>query len=179
MTYLKSAINKKDDLNFLIGDSIVYPTHGVGTIVAEENQEVAGISVPVYVISFLSKSDKTILRIPKNRANKVGLRHLATKEELLLAMNIIQDGRIHKQKAKLMWSKRSREYESKINSGSPVLLAEVISSLYKNDDEERSYSEKQIYDTAMQRFAQEYSVIFDVTKEKAVDMILAALKYRV
>ena len=155
---------------FSVGDKVVYPTHGVGCITKEEVQAVAGMELNLYVISFAK--DKMILHVPKTRALKSGLRHLSTMEELEEALQILQD------KPKIlkgMWSKRAQEYESKINSGSLVLLSEVLRDLYKAMDENRSYSERVIYELALNRFVYEYAAIkkidIAVAQQKVIDIL--------
>jgi len=159
--------------SFSVGDDVVYPAHGVGTIIAEENQIVAGNDVDLYVISFVK--DKMTLRVPKTRASKIGLRHLSSEDQIDSAIQIL------KTKAKVskgMWSKRAQEYETKINSGSIIAIAEVLRDLHKNVDEsDRSYSEKIIYDLAMNRLVNEYSVSMSLDRDEAQNKILSILNY--
>ena len=158
---------------FKIGDSVVYPSHGVGCITGEEVQTVAGSEIKVYVISF--DNDKMILRVPKSRAVKAGLRHLSSNKEIDEAVATL------KAKAKVskgMWSKRVQEYESKINSGSVVLVAEVVRDLHKNvDDPDRSYSEKIIYESALERLIKEYAASLSLDEESARAKVLTVLEY--
>lgn len=139
---------------FKPGDIVVYPSHGVGTIASEETQVIAGTEMKLYVITF--DKDKMTLRVPKNRAEKAGLRHLSTPDELKKALKTL----VAKPKvSKGMWSKRAQEYETKINSGSITLIAEVVRDLHRNiDDPARSYSERVIYESAFQRLANEYAI---------------------
>ena len=159
--------------SFSVGDDVVYPAHGVGTIIAEENQIVAGNDVDLYVISFVK--DKMTLRVPKTRASKIGLRDLSSEDQIDSAIQIL------KTKAKVskgMWSKRAQEYETKINSGSIIAIAEVLRDLHKNVDEsDRSYSEKIIYDLAMNRLVNEYSVSMSLDRDEAQNKILSILNY--
>ena len=159
--------------NFNVGDSVVYPSHGVGVITSEEVQSVAGTEVNLYVISF--EKDKMILRVPKSRASKAGLRHLSSDDEIEAVVKILQS------KAKLtkgMWSKRAQEYEMKINSGSIVAIAEVLRDLHRNvEDPERSYSEKVIYDLALDRLVNEYSVATKLDRAESHNKILSILNY--
>ncbi|MDZ5761400.1 CarD family transcriptional regulator [Lyticum sinuosum] len=166
-----------NEVNFQVGDNVVYPMHGVGIIISEENQSVAGVDMTVYVISF--SHDRVTLRIPKNRTAKVGLRSLSSESDVEFAFKILSNKiRSSKnQRGRIMWSKRARKYESMIHSGSLILLAEVIRDLYKPDGEDHSYSEKQIYDTAMLRFVQEYSILKKVTKDEALQKIISTLNY--
>lgn len=138
--------------SFSVGDSVVYPSHGVGQITAEETQVIAGVEMKLYVITFAK--DKMILRVPTSRAIKTGLRHLSSSADLDLMINVL------KSKAKVakgMWSKRAQEYERKINSGNIIAISEVLRDLHRNiDDPDRSYSERLIYESALERLSQEY-----------------------
>lgn len=158
---------------FKVGDHIVYPSHGVGTITGEETQVIAGNEMHVYIIAF--PKDKMTLRIPKSRTIKDGLRHLSSGNDLNKVMEILRG------KAKLkkgMWSKRATEYVTKINSGNILEIAEVLRDLHKNvDDPERSYSEKGIYDLAMDRLINEYSVSMSIDRAKAEEKILSVMNY--
>ncbi|CAL7963015.1 CarD family transcriptional regulator [Alphaproteobacteria bacterium] len=158
---------------FSVGDNVVYPTHGVGQIIAEEIQVIAGTGISLYVILF--SKDKMTLRVPKSKAVKTGLRHLSSESELQRAMRVL------KSKAKFpkgMWSKRAQEYDSKINSGQVDLIAEVLRDLHRNvDDPDRSYSEKVIYDIALERFAHEYSIAMSLPKDETKTKILSVLNY--
>ncbi len=161
--------------SFTVGEHVVYPTHGVGTITAEEKQVVAGTEMQVYVVSFIQ--DKMIIRVPKTRALKAGLRRIGCADDTEMAIKILGSRpRINKG----MWGKRAKEYEAKINSGSLKLLAEVLRDLHKNDGaNERSYSEKQLYDAALSRFLEEYCMITELTREHAIMRITSVLNYRV
>lgn len=162
------------EMSFDMHDKVVYATHGVGQIVAIETQEMGGMDLMVYVIFF--EKEKMTMRIPVQRAANSGLRKLSSDEELLRARSTL------KGKAKTsrgMWSRRAKEYESKINSGSIISLAEVVRDLHKNvDDPDRSYSERMIYENALSRLAGEFAAVKDMDHEKAtlhlVDVIKAA-----
>lgn len=158
---------------FQIGDNVVYPSHGIGEITAEETQVIAGIEVSLYVISF--SKNKMILRVPKSKAIKSGLRHISSKSVIDEAIAVL------KSKAKIsrgMWNKRASEYDGKINSGQLRLIAEVLRDLHCNvEDSDRSYSEKVIYDIALERLVHEYSIGIGVTSEVARDKILSVLNY--
>ena len=161
-------MSKAKEKLFRPGDAVVYPSHGVGTICAEESQVISGVEMKLYVITF--DKDKMTLRVPKNRAEKAGLRHLSTGDELKKALKTLQ-GRAKISKG--MWSKRAQEYETKINSGSINLIAEVIRDLHRNiDDPARSYSERMIYESALQRLANEYAV------SEKIDIVTANSKLK-
>jgi len=160
------------DMTFNIGDSVVYPSHGVGKIVDIEVQLISDIKIELFVVAF--EKEKMSVRIPLKKAQKVGLRHLVTKKEMDEVVKVLQS---HPKPAKGMWSRRAAEYQSKINSGVLVLTAEVIRDLYKNsEDTNRSYSERIIYEDALSRLAREYAVIFNVDVTKAVERLLGAIR---
>lgn len=162
---------KEKERSFKVGDTVVYPSHGVGKITGEEVQVIAGHEMRLYVISF--DKDKMILRVPKNRADKAGLRQLSTSAEFKKAIATL------KGKAKVargMWSKRAQEYETKINSGSVVAISEVLRDLHRNvDDPNRSYSERMIYESALERFTHEFaaaeSIVLDLAAKKVKELL--------
>jgi len=158
----KVAQNANEN-DFTVGDTVVYPSHGVGKITGEEVQNIAGHELKLYVISFAK--DKMILRVPKNRAEKAGLRQLSTSDEFKTAITTL------KGKAKVargMWSKRAQEYETKINSGDVIAISEVLRDLHRNvDDPNRSYSERMIYESALERFTHEYAAAENIDLETA------------
>lgn len=163
-----------DSTGFRVDDKVVYPAHGVGQITGEETQKVAGYEVKMYVISFLK--DKMTLRVPVNRVSESGLRVLSSDNQISSAVNTL------KGKAKPgrgMWSRRAQEYEAKINSGDIVLISEVVRDLYKNvDDPDRSYSERIIYESALERLAGEYAAVHATNVETAIERIVKILKSR-
>lgn len=158
---------------FAVGDAVVYPSHGVGKITGEELQVIGGVEMKLYIIVF--DKDKMTLRVPKNRAEKAGLRHLSTSNDFVSALKALEGkARI----AKGMWSKRAQEYELKINSGNIVAIAEVLRDLHPNvEDPNRSYSERVIYEAAMERLANEFSASNNTMDfETAVKQIREALE---
>lgn len=163
-----------DVLRFTPGDKVVYPSHGVGEITGEETQEVAGIELSVYVISF--EKDKMVLRVPVKRAEASGLRALSASVEVEEAIKILK-GRAKPGRG--MWSRRAQEYETKINSGSVSAIAEVVRDLHKNvDDPDRSYSERVIYESALNRLAGELAAVRSVAIAEATNELIAVLKSR-
>lgn len=154
--------------SFQVGDSVVYPTHGVGKISAEENHSYGGVEVIVYVITF--ESNDMTLRIPKSRVDKAGLRPLCSSEFIDKALDVLSGDKIKLHKG--MWSKRVQQYESKINSGNVVAIAEVIKELHSNvEKSERSYSEKIIYNDALERLANEYAATCKLEINEAINKI--------
>ena len=75
-----------------------------------------------------------------------------------------------------MWSRRAQEYEQKINSGDLIAIAEVVRDLHRNDDQrEQSYSERQLYEAALERLTREVAAVDDgdeVSAAKKVDDVL-------
>lgn len=165
-----------EDIHFAVGDEVVYPAHGVGVITSEDRQKVGAIDFPVYVVDF--SAGDVVVRIPKSTAVRSGLRHVCSEDELSNAMQILaKPSKIHKG----MWGKKSKECNKKVNSGSVKEIAEVLRDLHRSEDEDyrKSYSEKQIYDSAFSRFVEEYSVVLQIDHETAVLRVMSVLDYRV
>jgi CarD family transcriptional regulator len=167
-----TGASKKATTNFDIGDYVVYPTHGVGKIIGEETQEVGGMTLKLFVISF--EKDKMTLRVPVNRAHSAGLRMVSDASQMEKAFRTLQ-GRAKTSRG--MWSRRAQEYETKINSGNLISIAEVVRDLHKNvDQSERSYSERMIYESAFNRIAGELAAAEKIGYEKATDKLIDVLK---
>ncbi len=150
---------------------IVYPAHGVGKIVAIERQVVAGISLELFVINF--NQDKLRLRVPVTKIATVGMRKLANNETIKKALSTLE-GRARIKRT--MWSRRAQEYEGKINSGDLIALSEVIRDLYRSEHQpEQSYSERQLYEVALDRMVSEIAVVNKVTTTEATRLILQHL----
>jgi CarD family transcriptional regulator len=153
-----------DILDFTVNDKVVYPAHGVGQIAAVETQTVAGMCLEVYVVTF--DHEKMTLRVPTKKARTHGLRHLAPANIMNQALTTLK-GRARIKRT--MWSRRAKEYEDKINSGCLISLAEVVRDLYRNSSQpEQSYSERQLYESALDRMAREVAAIEKVAREDAV-----------
>lgn len=168
----KKAAEKKSANEFSIADYVVYPTHGVGKIIGEETQEVGGMTLQLFVISF--EKDKMTLRVPVARAHAAGLRGISDMDQIQKAFKTLQ-GRARTSRG--MWSRRAQEYESKINSGSLISVAEVVRDLHKNvDQSERSYSERMIYESAFNRIVGELAAAEQTDIMKATDKLLGVLK---
>lgn len=159
--------------DFQTDEYIVYPAHGVGQIVSIDKHEVAGIELEMFVISF--EKDKMTLRIPIEKAAAIGLRSVSSPELILKAMETLK-GRARVKRA--MWSRRAQEYEQKINSGDLIAIAEVVRDLHRNDEQrEQSYSERQLYEAALERLTRELAVVDGVEESAAqakVDQVLDA-----
>ncbi|MDH5488708.1 MAG: CarD family transcriptional regulator [Rhodospirillaceae bacterium] len=152
-----------EGLLFSKGDFVVYPTHGVGQVVGIEKQEVAGYKLQLFVISF--ESERMTLSVPVDKAVGSGLRKLSSKKVMDAAMATLK-GRARVKRT--MWSRRAQEYEAKINSGDPVSIAEVVRDLHRRADQpDQSFSERQIYEQAMERLASEVAAVEKVDMEKA------------
>ncbi|XVN42025.1 MAG: CarD family transcriptional regulator [Candidatus Rickettsia vulgarisii] len=159
---------------FKIGERIVYPSHGVGEITKIEHQIIVGTTIKVYVISF--PQDKMTLKVPVNRAAASGLRKLVSKNDLLLIYSTLQS---KPKQGNRMWSRRAQEYESKINSGNVVAVAEVVRDLYKNVDSDRSYRERTIYESALNRLAGELAILENIKSEEAISKLVEVLRDKV
>lgn len=153
------------------GTKVVYPAHGVGEVMGVETQLIGGQEVTAYVVVF--ERDKMKLRIPVTRAESSGLRALCSTGDLDKVRSTLK-GRARTSRG--MWSRRAKEYESKINSGNIVSLAEVVRDLHKNvDDPDRSYSERVIYENALNRLAGEISAVESIDLEKASDILVKTI----
>ena len=141
--------------DFETEEFVVYPTHGVGRILGTEKQEIAGTELDLLVIDF--EHDRMTLRIPLSKAHESGLRPLSSKKQMDLALVKLK-GRSRVRRT--MWSRRAQEYEAKINSGDPIKIGEVIRDLFrKNNQPEQSYSERQMFQIALERLAREVAAI--------------------
>ncbi|SNY90872.1 transcriptional regulator, CarD family [Cohaesibacter sp. ES.047] len=156
---------------FKINEFIVYPAHGVGQIVNIEEQEVAGLSLELFVINF--EQDKMTLRVPVGKVTSVGMRKLSDDESVEKAL-VTVSGRARIKRT--MWSRRAQEYEAKINSGDLHSIAEVVRDLYRSDTQpEQSYSERQLYEAALDRMAREVAAIRKLSTTEAVQLIEKSL----
>lgn len=166
-------MTKSKKLEFRPNDYIVYPAHGVGQIVSIEEQEVAGFKLELFVITF--EKDKMTLRVPTNKATDVGMRSLSSPDVIDAAMKTLK-GKAKVKRA--MWSRRAQEYEQKINSGDLISIAEVVRDLHRNDDQrEQSYSERQLYEAALDRLTREFAAVSggdEVAAAKQVDEVLTS-----
>ncbi len=153
----------KKNLAFRPNEFVVYPAHGVGKIVSIEEQEVVGIKMELFVISF--EKDKMTLRVPTHKAVEVGMRSLSSPEVVSRAMTTLK-GKAKVKRA--MWSRRAQEYEQKINSGDLIAIAEVVRDLHRTDDQrEQSYSERQLYEAALERLTREIAAVAGSDEDSA------------
>lgn len=161
----------KNDAMFHPNEYVVYPSHGVGRVVSIEEQEIAGIMLEMFVITF--EKDKMTLRVPTAKAESVGMRPLSSPAIVEKAMTTLK-GRARVKRA--MWSRRAQEYEQKINSGDLIMIAEVVRDLHRNDDQrEQSYSERQLYEAALERLTREVAAVDggqEDAAQKKIDEVL-------
>ena len=156
---------------FRTNEYIVYPAHGVGRIVSIEEQEIAGATLELFVINF--EKDKMTLRVPTGKLETVGMRKLSEDKIVKKALGTLK-GKARVKRT--MWSRRAQEYEAKINSGNLVAIAEVVRDLYRSEAQpEQSYSERQLYEAALDRLSREIAAVQHVTETEAVKEIEAAL----
>lgn len=164
----KTVVSKKaNSSDFEAGDFVVYPAHGVGKVEGIETQTISGVDVTLYTISF--EQDRMRLKLPISKIKSSGLRKLSSGDRLKEAMTTLK-GRSRVKRT--MWSRRAQEYETKINSGDPVAIAEVLRDLRRNEDQgEQSYSERQIYQAALERLAREVAAIEDIDEKSAAEKL--------
>jgi len=162
-----------EKVSFTTGDLVVYPTHGVGKILGVETQEIAGHTLSVFVVHF--DKDRMTLRVPLGKTKAAGLRRLSSRKEMDVALGKLR-GRSRAKRT--MWSRRAQEYQAKIASGDPASIAEVVRDLFRNTGQpEQSYSERQIYQAALDRFVREYAAVERIdesTATRRVEQMLAA-----
>ena len=168
-------MSKSKKLAFRPNEFVVYPSHGVGQITSVEEQEVAGMTLELLVVAFAK--DKMTLRVPTNKAIEVGMRSLSSPDEISHAMRTLK-GKAKVKRA--MWSRRAQEYEQKINSGDLIAIAEVVRDLHRTDDQrEQSYSERQLYEAALERLTREVAAVNGEPEPDAQDKIHEVLMSRV
>jgi CarD family transcriptional regulator len=159
-------------LLFKPGELVVYPAHGVGKIVQVEEQEIAGARLELYIVDF--EKEKLRLRVPTNKADVRGMRKLADKGLIEQAMKVLR-GRARIKRT--MWSRRAQEYEAKINSGDLISVAEVVRDLYRSERQpEQSYSERQLFEQALERMAREIAAVKKIDDDMAVKELEAYLE---
>ncbi len=156
---------------FKISESVVYPSHGVGRIVGIEEQEIAGMALELFVINF--EKEKLTLRVPTSKLESVGMRKLSEDAMVKKALTVLK-GRARVKRT--MWSRRAQEYVAKINSGDLISIAEVVRDLYRSDAQpEQSYSERQLYEDALDRMAREVAAVEKLDDRGAVQRIVEIL----
>lgn len=162
---------KKEALAFKTNEFVVYPSHGVGKVARVETQEVAGTKLELFVINF--EKEKMTLRVPTGKAISIGMRSLSSTDVVESAMTTLR-GKARVKRT--MWSRRAAEYEAKINSGDLISIAEVVRDLYRGDGQpEQSYSERQLYEAALDRMAREVAAVGNIEEEQAVAQLETVL----
>jgi CarD family transcriptional regulator len=166
---LKSASQRQ---GFKLNEFVVYPAHGVGQIVSIEEQEVAGFKLELFVISF--SKDKLTLRVPTSKVTGVGMRKISDPDAARRSLDILT-GRARVKRT--MWSRRAQEYETKINSGDINAIAEVVRDLYRSEAQpEQSYSERQLYEAALDRMVREIAAVQKSNEIDALKTVEAQLQ---
>ena len=146
--------NKKNN-EFKIGEIVVYPKHGVGEITKIENMEISSIKTKFYVVKM--EQSKLIIRVPLDKQEEVGLRKISSKK---IVDEVFSTLKLKPKIRRIMWSRRAQEYEAKIYSGDPVKIAEVVRDLFrKNTQADQSYSERQMFQVAIERLAREVAAV--------------------
>ena len=157
---------------FKTGDFVVYPTHGVGQVTGIEKETIAGNSLQLVVVSF--DNDRMTLRVPINKMKTSGLRKVSSQKIMDDAVTTLK-GRARIKRT--MWSRRAQEYEAKINSGDPILIAEVVRDLHRNVGQpDQSFSERQIYEAALERLAGEFAAVERIERDQAAEKLEAVLQ---
>ena len=145
----------KKNLEFKIGDTVVYPKHGVGEIIKIETMEISSIKTQFYVVKM--EQSKLLIRVPLDKQIEVGLRKISSKKIIEEVFNILK---LKPKIRRIMWSRRAQEYDSKIFSGDPIKIAEVVRDLFrKNSQADQSYSERQMFHIAIERLAREVAAV--------------------
>ena len=164
---VQGTYKKNSKRQYKTKELVVYPSHGVGKIIGIEEQEIGGDKLELYVVSF--EKEKMILRVPLNKADHAGMRRLSTKDEMGPVVTTLK-GRAKIKRT--MWSRRAQEYSEKLNSGDPVKIAEVLRDLHRADDQpEQSYSERQLYEAALDRLAREFAAVEKIDQDVAEQWI--------
>jgi len=167
----KSSKKKSSKTSFRVGQHVVYPAHGVGEVTGVEQEVIAGFDIEVYVVKY--EQDKMTLRVPTEKAANSGMRALSNELILKDAFTTLK-GRARIKRT--MWSRRAQEYEAKINSGDLILVSEVVRDLHRTDEQpEQSYSERQLYESAIDRMVREVAAINKTSRDVALGEVLETL----
>ena len=148
-------MKKKKNSEFKIGEVVVYPKHGVGEIMNIQAMEIASIKTDFYVVKM--EQSKLTIRVPLDKQEEVGLRKISSKKIIEEVMEVLK---LKPKIRRIMWSRRAQEYETKIFSGDPIKISEVVRDLYrKSSQSEQSYSERQMFQIAIERLAREVAAV--------------------
>ena len=146
---------KKKNNEFKVGEIVVYPKHGVGEIIKIENMEIGSIKTKFYVVKM--EQAKLTIRVPIDKQDEVGLRKISSKKTV---EDVFTTLKLKPKIRRIMWSRRAQEYETKIFSGEPIKIAEVVRDLFrKNSQSDQSYSERQMFQVAIERLAREVAAV--------------------
>jgi len=163
----QAMMTKRIQKSFQKDDFVVYPTHGVGRIIGNERREIGGSKLELLVVRF--EQERMTLRVPMEKVRTLGLRTLSSKKQMDQAITTLQ-GKARVRRT--MWSRRAQEYETKIKSGDPVSIAEVVRDLHrKTNQSEQSYSERQMYQAALERLAREFAAIKKIEQFEAANKL--------
>ncbi len=169
-TVVKAKAN--DHLGYSIEDFVVYPSHGVGQITAIEEHEIGDLTLRVFVVVFAK--EKMTLRVPLEKANSSGMRRLSSQQTMEQAISTLK-GRARTRR--VMWSRRAQEYDAKLNSGDPISIAEVVRDLHRDEGQpDQSYSERQMYEAALERLAREFAAVENTNTEQAAEKLENVLR---
>ena len=164
-------MNAKKNKEFKIGEVVVYPKHGVGEIIKIESMEVSCIKTKFYVVKM--EQGKLTIRVPLDKQNEVGLRKISSKKIIDEVFNVLK---LKPKIRRIMWSRRAQEYDTKIFSGDPVKIGEVVRDLFrKNSQPEQSYSERQMFQGALERLAREVAAVEKTDYFQATEKIESTL----
>ncbi len=164
--------NAEDLQGFSVKDHVVYPSHGVGQITGVEAHEIGDISLRVFVVVF--DKEKMTLRVPIGKASTSGMRRLSSQQKMEQAISTLR-GRARTRR--VMWSRRAQEYDAKLNSGDPVSIAEVVRDLHRDEGQpDQSYSERQMYEAALERLAREFAAVENTDTEQAAEKLENVLR---
>ena len=164
-------MNAKKNKEFKIGEVVVYPKHGVGEIMKIESMEVSSIKAKFYVVKM--EQGKLTIRVPLDKQNEVGLRKISSKKIIDEVFNILK---LKPKIRRIMWSRRAQEYDTKIFSGDPIKIGEVVRDLFrKNSQPEQSYSERQMFQVALERLAREVAAVEKTDYFQATEKIETTL----
>ena len=148
-------MKQKKQNNFKLGETVVYPKHGVGEIIKIESMEIQSIKTQFYVVKM--EQGKLIIRVPLDKQDEVGLRKISSKKIIDNVYNVLK---LKPKIRRIMWSRRAQEYDAKIFSGDPIKIAEVVRDLFrKNSQADQSYSERQMFQVAIERLAREVAAV--------------------
>jgi len=161
----------KKNKEFKIGEIVVYPKHGVGEIIKIESMEVSSIKTKFYVVKM--EQGKLTIRVPLDKQNEVGLRKISSKKIIDEVFNTLK---LKPKIRRIMWSRRAQEYDTKIFSGDPIRIGEVVRDLFrKNSQPEQSYSERQMFQVALERLAREVAAVEKTDYFQATEKIESTL----